>query len=128
MHMAHGKKDSLKPNTAETVYNCARCAKFIKPTKEHELVASLVIGRYLESLAEIGWGSCFNAKDAFHGYCKSNDGDNVLEASIEHESEAASTVSEALITRGKYDRRAHHLKTTLDIRKMGGRIKVTRVL
>jgi hypothetical protein len=126
--MAHGKKDSLKPNTVETVYNCARCARFIKPTKEHELIASLIIGRYLESLVEIGWGSCFNAKDAFHCCCKSNDEDNVLEASIEHESEAGSAVSEALITRGKYDCRGHHLKTTINIRKMCGRIKVTRVL
>ncbi|KIM44796.1 hypothetical protein M413DRAFT_48103, partial [Hebeloma cylindrosporum] len=58
MHMAHGK-DSLKPNTVETVYNCARCARFIKETKQRELVASLVIGKHLESLAEIGWSSCF---------------------------------------------------------------------
>ena len=126
-HMVHGKKDSLKPNTVEAVYDCVRCARFIKSTKEHELVASLIIGRYLESLAEIGWSSCFNAKDAFHG-CKSNDENNVLEASLEHESEAGIAVSEALITRRKYDCRNHHLKTTLNIRKMCGRIKVTRVL
>lgn len=126
MHMAHGK-DSLKPNTVETVYNCARCARFIKETKQRELVASLVIGKHLESLAEIGWSSCF-AKGGLEGSCKSNDEDNVLEAPIGHESEVGNAMYEALITRGKYDRRDHQLKTTLEIRKMNGRIKVARVL
>jgi hypothetical protein len=123
--MAHATKDSLSTNTVETVYNCARCARFVKITKQGELLASLIIGRHLESLAKIGWSSCFS----MYGLCcNGNHEDNVLEASIQHESEVGSVLSEALITKTKCDCRNHRLKTTLDIRRMCGRIIVTRIL
>jgi len=125
MHMAHATQHLPPTNTVETVYNCAYCARFIKATKERELLASLIIGRHLVSLTDIGWSSCFSTCS----FCsKGNHEGNVLEASIQHEGEVGTVGSKVLITKTKCDCRDNHLKTMLEIHRMCGRIKVTRIL
>ena len=72
--------DHSENGTVENVFYCKRCEIYEKETRRRELVASLIMARYLESLKHIGWSTCF-----FWGSHSSRKGDeSVIEEVAEN--------------------------------------------
>ncbi|KAF9485527.1 hypothetical protein BDN70DRAFT_847856 [Pholiota conissans] len=80
MHTTHAPDDTTCSITVESVYNCAQCVIiYEKLTKQRELLTSLIVAHYLESLKTISWSSCFGVPCEEARDKNSNDAENVLQ-------------------------------------------------
>jgi len=127
LHMGHGREGDMgiSPITVETIFDCSRCQKYRRTTKQRELLGAFVLARHLESIKTISWSSCFGLY-TYNGRRLENENDVEGSAFLEWDISYGkpSLQDEAHEPKAGFQ----ELRTDLIVKKCATRIKVTRIL
>ncbi|PPQ94426.1 hypothetical protein CVT25_002517 [Psilocybe cyanescens] len=133
LHINHTVDNTdIKQIFVEAIAACPRCDIYRKITKTNELVASLSLARYLDSLECIGWSSCFisceaqgskREGNAIEGYHHTNGTDVLCDGPTTAQSEAQCLDQQWIATSLQHA----NLTTTLVIARTDEKIRVIRI-